>query len=1288
MEETHDVQYARLREEVNKELLKAITLLKLVRDTEFRNEAENQLAKLKHVMIEDKRLRISTLEEFKKIIGKGVQKTVSKLVLENPNQRINNGIYGSNTLYNLPDSDYSPSNDRFATNPEQRLALKYPRKKICKSNYDSNCYISGEMSDQPQHSLFKRRHELIAPPPQPTTYGEYKRMSQYQNYMRNQNMLQAATFTRLPLNEYKPSITSKRVANSDQISTSTERDSTSTAITDKLCNSNDMISEHTQTNSSNTVERVWSETTTKNNLQKSDNDGEASATSESVSEVSATATAKTVKYQNINKDSVTAATTSQKQSIHKSLEQDTATSNANIDNITANAESKSKPPKPKSKGNHRELHNLLSYTTEIFPKLIANRRKSVTVEEEINMQLLRKFGITKRVQIVLERADVRPLVSDHDAPGQIAQRTRSKSIDSRKCLESLDARPRQPEPVPKKINHRRESKAHDAKAFKPAVQNHKISHRRESKSLEMKQEPTAVPSFKVPKQTARKSLSNSQKIVAPAVPCSKKGEKIQKAIENVSNEKEMKSTKANIVSRKRERSPSSPTPPKRLCSTTKDSKIFHTADTLRKVGEESDEEETTRVLPSSDLICDPKPNNDPEVHCRSDYMEKCCLCSYNGELMVHHYVYNHPKKAVYVSRVAPDQAQLIKADPLGISGRKAISRYGDQEIIVFRCHFCDLRLSESQELWLDHISKHTGEYRYKCKLCPTFARLPVDRVPHHSICTSPSMQLWHTYAFQENHLYAYLCNVCNFVQVLSVNILRHIREDHPEAAPSEIGYTKFSLVNFSLQDDEADLPYGSVKLEPILDDTNIIPPEYIKEEVDLTPAEDCQTDPLQDVEQEQQIFVQPETVFIKQENPEECIDECEESIAENENDVLTTIQASVPQVADGLLSTRVRVKRLPGDTLSADIEANEPVKVLKVTLPVNRSSPLRINDNRVNRISEVTLSTRTEDNTLKDSVTRNANQVNHSPISQITHYQLQRSAVPSSKSVCSSNGQHQLAPVPSMVVLKPWCKNSDGYSATLPSSKLTLPFLIATFKCTTSGCGFYSDKKQIITIHLQNHQETARMHPIQRGTPWLECCYCSHVGTTIFCLLEHIETVHRYCAYQCDRCCYRSRDSSNVRVHQRNHHAVHDAEAKILYIPDRHKAFEPIDNDIIGNELRSNVMGLKCSICPSKKFYDLNMYRKHIISHNMSYMACHVCEDLMPPRDLINHIHSHEIHMFQCVYCAFGTGDMRIIKKHVADIHPERLLCLHVRTSKPNVPSFIRVQEKISPDRFINFTKS
>uniref|UniRef100_A0A182RB66 C2H2-type domain-containing protein n=1 Tax=Anopheles funestus TaxID=62324 RepID=A0A182RB66_ANOFN len=256
-----------------------------------------------------------------------------------------------------------------------------------------------------------------------------------------------------------------------------------------------------------------------------------------------------------------------------------------------------------------------------------------------------------------------------------------------------------------------------------------------------------------------------------------------------------------------------------------------------------------------------------------------------------------------------------------------------------------------------------------------------------------------------------------------------------------------------------------------------------------------------------------------------------------------------------------------------------------------------------------------------------------------------------------------------MVALQPW-NGKDGNKMLLHTSKLTDQFLTAPFKCTAFNCGFYTNTSQTMASHFQRHQKLTTVHPITRDSSWLECCYCNYVSLSVHNLLQHIETVHKYSAYQCDRCCYRSRDPNSVRVHQLNYHLEYDADAKIVWIPSRQKEYSSMDRDIIMNHLKIN-------------FNDMEEYQNHMKAHGLIYIACHVCDLIVAANKMIDHISSHNIFMIQCIYCDYGINDVNTIMKHVVDEHSDELLCYHVRCSK-NVPPFIRVQNRISPERFIN----
>uniref|UniRef100_A0A182WG41 C2H2-type domain-containing protein n=1 Tax=Anopheles minimus TaxID=112268 RepID=A0A182WG41_9DIPT len=1154
MEDSHNKH---LRQMVEEELQKAIISTKLVKDEGFRKPLEEHLEQLKELMVKNNRVKTSTLGQLMKLVQMGLRKSFYKLVLENCTDEKLIEIFGASTVERFKNQQSSESTgdcrgatisdygiqrtDQKAEDSKQRLALKYPRKKLGTSANCSPYNVLHGSAEQSSNTLFKRRHEVFAPSPQPATYAEHKRMKrQLQEEAKNQTLSAAVKDVQITA---KNDDVSKQFAYANQMTAQrTCMESAPSNDSPKPCNNNNIDATKSQPESTNQV-LVLPEAANKTSNHQSENE--------------------------CSTDDCETSDKPNEQAI-ENVEQPKA--------VKANH---------KNKVNHRELHDLLSYTTEILPKL--SRRKSVSAEEFHNAQLLNQFGITKELRIILQRADY----------GQIAQRTRSKSIDSMKYLENLEA----------------------AKQSMPV--HNKIIQRRESKSVEMKKQSTTVTTTKakVTKSTARKSVSKPQNTVQP-ITSSKHRNGIQMVNNVVKTKEKPILAKPKATSNKRTlHSPSPPAAKRTQTSTSVSTDVPAVESDERGIDDDSDEDEANVRLPNMVLNGTPLPNNDLNVHCHSDYMEKCCLCSYNGELMVRHYVFNHPKKPVYVSRVAPEQAQLIRADPFGISGKKAVSRYGDQEIIVFRCHFCDLRLSESQELWLDHISKHTGEYRYKCTLCPTFARLPIDRVKHHSVCTNPSMQLWHTYNFEANHLYAYMCNKCNFVQVLFVNMKRHLREDHPEAGSIGVECTKFSIVNFNLHDED-ELPYGMVKLEPILDDTN----GSIQENVEQKVASTLKNDTVQK---------QPEVVFIKQEIVTNDIEELEtnttSSIAkpalQSNGGVGVNFRADERQGSGHCFhSSKIRVKKL--SDILAKPEHNSPNPIPRNTNPVNHVS----SSNGYN--NQPKCSTSNDGSTNTSGTTR----------------------------VPLHANQHNSASC--MVALQPWNGKVDADKKMLLKSKLTVPFLTAPYKCTVFNCGFYTNTSQTIGSHFQSHQKPSSRLSVGCDTSWLECSYCSYASLSIHNLLKHIDTVHGFCAYQCDRCCYRSRDPNSVRVHQRNYHSESDADAKILCILHLQKDYTSIDRDIIMNELKSNVKSLKCANCPMRNFNDLEHYRNHLKTHDKTYIECHVCGQFISANKMIAHISLHNIFMLQCVYCDYGINDTRTIKKHVADNHSDKLLCYYIRCSK------------------------
>ncbi|XP_052862606.1 uncharacterized protein LOC128269241 [Anopheles cruzii] len=171
-----------------------------------------------------------------------------------------------------------------------------------------------------------------------------------------------------------------------------------------------------------------------------------------------------------------------------------------------------------------------------------------------------------------------------------------------------------------------------------------------------------------------------------------------------------------------------------------------------------------------------KANDNDEVHCQSKFMFNCCLCEYSGSNMVDHYVSKHPDQEVFISRVSPDQADVIRKQPSAIHG-KCIILDKVRRSISCLCLFCESVYVLTPDEWIEHIVRHTGEFVY-CNDSKTSIKVNSD------------------IEFSSNHMYAHICDRCNFVQVSSTNMKKHFSMHHSCDHPDVEEYIRFSLVNY------------------------------------------------------------------------------------------------------------------------------------------------------------------------------------------------------------------------------------------------------------------------------------------------------------------------------------------------------------------------------------------------------------------------------------------------------------------------------------------------------------
>ncbi|XP_055632086.1 uncharacterized protein LOC129771950 isoform X2 [Toxorhynchites rutilus septentrionalis] len=247
-------------------------------------------------------------------------------------------------------------------------------------------------------------------------------------------------------------------------------------------------------------------------------------------------------------------------------------------------------------------------------------------------------------------------------------------------------------------------------------------------------------------------------------------------------------------------------------------------------------------------------NDKKTVHFNSNYASNCALCSFNGSAIVNHYVYDHKQYEVFVSRVSPKMAEIIRADPFLTNGTLANEESGN-ESINFKCFFCLASKELTRSEWCKHLASHTGEYRYRCTSCPVMSQAEEldSSFFHEKSCLKPSLAVYNNIEFEDNHLYGFICNACNYIQVRRVNMERHLKREHPSA---DVGCIRFSIVNYKIDtkpiiDEDQEMKDSSASHVPTVS-IPLLPKAEPLEPCDIVNQPFTEDEEMQESEAEQQ----------------------------------------------------------------------------------------------------------------------------------------------------------------------------------------------------------------------------------------------------------------------------------------------------------------------------------------------------------------------------------------------------------------------------------------------------
>lgn len=180
---------------------------------------------------------------------------------------------------------------------------------------------------------------------------------------------------------------------------------------------------------------------------------------------------------------------------------------------------------------------------------------------------------------------------------------------------------------------------------------------------------------------------------------------------------------------------------------------------------------------------------------------------------------DHPKSEIYISRFSVETARTLKSAKV----KKAL--INAQNLEAF-CHFCEKIITYREHYWPQHILSHTGEYQHYCTVC----KILCNYHNYHKTCGG-KVDLVFKYKWIDQTLFAFICNLCNYVQVRERNMIYHLIHQH-ETPKDECcnKYQKITLIRYTSNESEISdetVPVTVKTENNYYEETNSIPITYI-----------------------------------------------------------------------------------------------------------------------------------------------------------------------------------------------------------------------------------------------------------------------------------------------------------------------------------------------------------------------------------------------------------------------------------------------------------------------------
>ncbi|XP_034935728.1 uncharacterized protein [Chelonus insularis] len=174
---------------------------------------------------------------------------------------------------------------------------------------------------------------------------------------------------------------------------------------------------------------------------------------------------------------------------------------------------------------------------------------------------------------------------------------------------------------------------------------------------------------------------------------------------------------------------------------------------------------------------------------------QCLLCPFLGKNIVHHYKSVHPKNEIMISRLTYLDAKRAIDESKDEIFIKCSEKLNSRPNRKFNCRFC-IFISEGVkenaiEMFYEHCTTHTGEYRFTCKSCgyQTVSKSAI-KTHYYKVCRKNCDNILLSYTEdsipKEDYVPGFLCSLCNFIQLKEHNVQNHIDKLHKDISNVEI----------------------------------------------------------------------------------------------------------------------------------------------------------------------------------------------------------------------------------------------------------------------------------------------------------------------------------------------------------------------------------------------------------------------------------------------------------------------------------------------------------------------